>query len=91
MVCFLIKTLQNIPEGPILELGSAGGFLKEIHNNIITSDVICTKYIDVVLDGHQLPFQSTSLSGILMTNVLHHLHQPRRFSLRPHVVYSQVE
>ena len=75
----LVKTLQNIPEGSILEIGSAGGFLNEFHNNIITTDVIFTKYIDVILDGHQLPFQSASLSGVLMTNVLHHLHQPRRF------------
>jgi SAM-dependent methyltransferase len=35
--------------------------------------------IDAVLDGHSLPLRSGSLRAIVMTNVFHHLAQPRRF------------
>jgi SAM-dependent methyltransferase len=31
------------------------------------------------MDGHQLPFAAQSVRAIVMTNVLHHLPQPRRF------------
>ena len=70
-----------IPPGnsPILELGSGGGFLNEIIPNLITSDVLFCSGIKVVLDGQCLPFEASSLRGIVMVNVLHHIPNIRLF------------
>ena len=35
--------------------------------------------LDLVLDGQRLPFAGGVLRGIAMTNVFHHLPEPRRF------------
>ena len=66
-------------KGPILELGSGPGFLKEVIPGLITSEVLYLPGVDVVLDGQQLPLRSQALRGIVMIDVLHHLPQPRRF------------
>ena len=64
---------------PVLELGSGGGFLVEFIPELITSEVFYSRHVKVVLDGSGLPFVNESLRGIVMTDVLHHLPQPRQF------------
>ena len=66
-------------EGPILELGSGAGFLKEEIPGLITSDVLRFSGDDLALDGMCLPFSDDSLRSIVMTNVLHHIPHPERF------------
>lgn len=72
---------RDIPDGeqPVLELGSGAGFLSEFIPGLITSEVFACPDIHVVLDGQQLPFRDEALRGIVMTNVLHHVPEPRRF------------
>jgi hypothetical protein len=65
--------------GPVLELGSGGGFLKKYIPNLITSEILQTPGVDVVLDGQRLPFQNQSLRGIVMLDVLHHLPDSKQF------------
>ena len=60
-------------EGPVLELGSGSGFLKDFIPNLLTSDIFQIKGIDFVLDGQRLPFKDTSLQSIVMVDVLHHI------------------
>jgi SAM-dependent methyltransferase len=74
----LLSTLPNLDE-PILELGSGAGFLKSLLPDTITSDVFHLPHIDAVIDGQSLPIGNASLRAILMTNVLHHLPQPKAF------------
>lgn len=69
----LIKSLPEQTGAPILELGSGGGFLKDLIDNLITSDILSVPDIDITIDGQHLPFENTSLNGILMLDVLHHL------------------
>lgn len=72
--------IQNaLPVGtrPVLELGSGGGFMGELVPGLIASDVFCCNGIQIVLKGQQLPFRSGSLRAVVMTDVLHHLPQPR--------------
>jgi len=64
---------------PVLELGSGAGFLKSFVPDLITSEVFYCPGIDFVLNGLDLPFMTGSLQGIVMTDVLHHIPQPRRF------------
>lgn len=66
-------------DGPVLELGSGGGFLAEFIPGLITSDVCSCPGVQRVIDAHQLPFGDGSLRAIVMTNVLHHLPRVRQF------------
>ena len=66
-------------EGPVLELGSGPGFLGDYIPGLITSDILCCPWVRIVLDGARLPFANGALRGIVMTDVLHHLSQPRLF------------
>ena len=59
--------------GPVLELGSGGGFLPTVVDGVIASDIQALPHVDVVLDAGRLPFRNSSLRGIAMTNVLHHV------------------
>lgn len=66
-------------DGAVLEIGSGAGFLAERIPGIITSEILACGGISVCLDAAQLPFSDGALRAIVMTNVLHHLPQPRRF------------
>jgi SAM-dependent methyltransferase len=66
-------------QGPVLELGSGPGFLKDFIPELITSELFGSPGVSVVLEGEHLPMADRVLRGIVMTNVLHHLCQPRRF------------
>lgn len=66
-------------EGRVVELGSGPGFLEEFLPGLITSEILYCRGVRVVLDGCALPFRRESLRGIVMTGVLHHLPEPRRF------------
>jgi SAM-dependent methyltransferase len=72
---------QQVPDipGPVLELGSGGGFMRSFVSPLITSDILRLRGIDLVADGTRLPFARRSLRAILMVNVFHHLADPRRF------------
>ncbi|HEY7422736.1 MAG TPA: class I SAM-dependent methyltransferase [Gemmataceae bacterium] len=65
--------------GGVLELGSGAGFLEDYIPGLITSDVFPVPGVEHVVDAHDLPFADASLRGVVMTNVLHHLRDPRQF------------
>jgi len=71
--------LQGLPDGPIIELGSGAGCLKEILPRVYSSDLFVVPGLDVVLSAQRLPFKDGSVGGLLMLNVFHHLPQPIRF------------
>jgi SAM-dependent methyltransferase len=66
-------------KGAVLELGAGGGFMSDFVPDLITSELFYCPNIRAILDGSRLPFIAKSLRGIVMTNVLHHLSQPRVF------------
>ena len=66
-------------EGSVLELGSGAGFLGDIVPDLVTSDVFPCPDIHIVLDGLALPFADSALRAIVMTDVMHHLPEPRQF------------
>lgn len=72
---FLVKPYRNgeLPEGKILELGSGGGFLKELIPDVITSDVMELPDNDMTFSAEEMPFEDNSLSAIFMIDVLHHI------------------
>lgn len=44
------KSLPNDITGPVLEIGSGGGFLKDSISGLITSDILQVPNVDIVLD-----------------------------------------
>ena len=73
--------LKQFPaSGIILEIGSGQhGFIKEVNNQIVTSDVVKYKNCDLQTNAEHLPFCDESLSAIVGIQVLHHIHNIRTF------------
>ena len=68
------------PENKVLvELGSGGGFIKEVIGNIITSDVLDLPNVDKVFSAAEVPFPERSVDAFLMFDALHHIAEPRAF------------
>ena len=60
-------------EGIAVELGSGGGFVKDIIPDMITSDTIPYDGVDRVVDATQMPFADGELRAIFLMNVFHHI------------------
>jgi len=67
------KSLPLNITGPVLEIGSGGGFLKEFIPGLISSEIFRIPGIEITLDGEKLPFKNASLRGIVMIDVFHHI------------------
>lgn len=76
---FFSTHLAEVPAGEIIELGSGGGFIKEVIPHALTSDVIVLPDFDTVFSGTALPFQNQSLSALMMINVFHHIQDVSTF------------
>lgn len=76
---YFVEVYTQNPEGTYLELGSGGGFLKDILPSVITSDIQPLPYVDMQIDAQSLPFDDNSIDGIFMLNVFHHIPKPYLF------------
>lgn len=63
----------------LVELGSGGGFIKDIIGNVITSDIIKVPNVDMYFSAEQMPFEIGSVDAFFMIDVLHHIINPRLF------------
>lgn len=75
----LMRSLDGIPEGPVVEIGSGGGFIKEVRPEVITTDLYPEPHLDRVMTAEKLDFPDGTVSALLMLNVFHHLPDPRAF------------
>ena len=75
----LFQKIKNIPQSDILEIGSGGGFLKEIYPNVITSDIMPLECCDMIFSAEKVPFGDKTLGAIVMVNVFHHIPKPSHF------------
>jgi SAM-dependent methyltransferase len=73
------QTAKTLPHGTIVELGSGGGFLKEVLPEVITSDILPLPNCDQCFSALSMPFADRSISGILMIDVFHHIPDSRQF------------
>ena len=76
---WMINRAKTCGEGIHLEIGSGGGFLKELFPEAVTSDILDLPFVDVVCNAEQLPFADNSLASIMMLNVFHHIPRPYMF------------
>lgn len=70
------ELLGSVPrelDGKIVELGSGGGFIKELDNEVITSDIMDIPGLDMKFPAEQMPFPDNSVKAFLGLNVLHHV------------------
>lgn len=66
-------------EGPVLELGSGAGFLKDYIPGLITSEVFFCPLVQVIVDGCRMPLRKNSLRAVVMVDVFHHIPDIRSF------------
>jgi SAM-dependent methyltransferase len=66
-------TLEAPDDATVVELGSGGGFIKEIIPNAITSDIQRIPGLDQCFGAENMPFETASVDLICMINTLHHI------------------
>ncbi|MBP9854110.1 MAG: methyltransferase domain-containing protein [Candidatus Omnitrophica bacterium] len=72
------KVFSQYPDGKFVELGSGGGFIKDVNPTVITSDVLYLGGIDLCFSGEALPLKNNSVDVFVMIDVLHHIKNPRK-------------
>lgn len=79
--CYLMisKLLPGKINGPVIELGSGGGFLKDYIPDLITSEILAIPTVDVQFDGQSMPFKNASVRAVIMLDVFHHIPSPATF------------
>jgi SAM-dependent methyltransferase len=73
------KATPDFETKVLVELGSGGGFVKEVISNVITSDIIELPNVDKVFSAADMPFESKSVDAFFMIDVLHHIADSRVF------------
>lgn len=64
---------------PVVEIGAGPGFFKQCCPQLISTDLLATRWVDLACDAGRLPFRSESIGGLVMLDVLHHLPKPMEF------------
>lgn len=75
----IARHARNLPEGPIVELGSGGGFVKEFLPGAVTTDLHEAPHVDRVMPAERIDYPADSVAAVIMLNVFHHLPDPRVF------------
>ena len=65
--------------GKNIELGAGSGNFKEFKPDVISADIEPCGWLDLCFDAHKMPFDDSSVSNIVMIDVLHHLSNPVLF------------
>ncbi|MDD5439534.1 MAG: class I SAM-dependent methyltransferase [Candidatus Omnitrophica bacterium] len=73
------KALSSRPDRCVVELGSGGGFLKEVMPDVVTSDILELPSVDLYFSSGDMPFKGASVDAFLMMNVMHHMNDVRAF------------
>jgi len=74
-----IQEIKNLPNDNIIEIGSGGGFLKDLEPNVICSDVFDLPTNDMTFSALDIPFDDNSAAAILMLDTLHHIPDIEKF------------
>lgn len=75
----LAQATSDLSGGLRVELGSGGGFIKEIMPDVQTSDVLDLPGLDHRCSALDLPFGDETVRAFLMLHVFHHVGDAHRF------------
>lgn len=73
------QEIEVLPDGLLIELGSGGGFFKEIEPKVICTDIIDLPSNDMTFSALDMPFKNQSVGGIFMIDTMHHLPDSEQF------------
>jgi len=73
------KAVPEREDKVLVELGSGGGFIKDVIGNVVTSDILDLANVDKVFSAVEMPFEQASVDVFFMIDVLHHIAEPRAF------------
>lgn len=73
------KINKDLSHGKTVELGSGIGSFKDFNSDVITSDYQNQPWLDMSFDAHAMPFKKSSVSNLVLLDVLHHLENPIGF------------
>jgi len=74
-----IREIKNLPNETCIEIGSGGGFLKEVEPGIICTDILDLPSNDMTFSALNIPFENNSIGGIFMVDTLHHIPDVEKF------------
>ena len=74
-----LNVIPELPEGKMIELGSGGGFLKDLNKDIICSDILPLPTNDMTFSALDMPFKDGELSAIFMIDTFHHIPDSEQF------------
>jgi SAM-dependent methyltransferase len=66
-------------QGPLLEVGSGSGLLRDFIPDVILSEMVDLPWIDRVVDCAHMPFEDGALGGVIGFDLLHHLEDSHSF------------
>lgn len=68
-----VSEIANLPNDIYIELGSGGGFLKELLPKVICTDLLDLPGNDMTFSALEIPFEDNSVGAIFMVDTMHHI------------------
>ncbi|NUM31986.1 MAG: class I SAM-dependent methyltransferase [Bacteroidetes bacterium] len=73
------KECSKFENPKIIELGSGGGFIKEVMPDVLTSDILHLAENDLTFNALEMPFENNTIDAFLMIDVFHHVPDSDKF------------
>lgn len=73
------RVQKQLPIGKMIELGSGGGFLKEISPSVLCTDILELPSNDLTFSALEMPFNDNELNAIFMIDTFHHIPDSKLF------------
>jgi len=74
-----LTEIKKLPGGSIIELGSGGGFFKELEPEVICTDIIDLPGNDLTFSALAMPFAANSVGCLCMIDAMHHIPDSEQF------------
>lgn len=74
-----LKEIKNLPNDLYIEIGSGGGFLKELEPHVVCTDILDLSTNDKTFSATDMPFKNKSVGGIFMLDTFHHISDAEKF------------
>lgn len=76
---YYARMVAECREGITIEIGGGSGNLKSFLNNVVSTDIVWSPWLDAAADAQRLPLKDGCVDNILGLDVLHHIEYPMTF------------